>query len=182
MSEIPTREEVEGWCNRILTDDAVQTYRRRLGEFFLALLAEVERLREENAAARVLFKQAGLSVDLLDRIKTVTEDNARLRERVTELKEGWRQGILQKKVNLLPETEVAVHIAELQERVAELEERHRQVIDWCNAYPLDIFSEPDMKRVHVVLKDNGMTLDGVSASNFRHVLEGVRRILERADE
>lgn len=49
---------------------------------------------------------------------------------------------------------------------------------WIEAYPLSVFPEPDFKKAAKVLKDKGMTLDAISASNFRHVLNGVKRIIE----
>ena len=51
---------------------------------------------------------------------------------------------------------------------------------WSEAYPLDIFPEPDFKKAHEVLKSNGMTLDSISASNMRHVLNGMIHIVQRA--
>jgi len=41
---------------------------------------------------------------------------------------------------------------------------------WVNAYPLDIFPAPDLKKAREVLKAAGMTLDSISADNMRHVL------------
>jgi hypothetical protein len=40
-----------------------------------------------------------------------------------------------------------------------------------------VFPEPDWAKAARVLKENGMTLDAISASNMRHVLDGVRRII-----
>jgi len=48
---------------------------------------------------------------------------------------------------------------------------------WIDAYPLDVFPEPNFKAVADVLRDNGISLDAVSASNFRHVLKGVSEII-----
>ena len=62
-------------------------------------------------------------------------------------------------------------------RVREALERIEQ---WSRAYPLDVFPEPDMKRVAAVLKAAGLTLDAVSASNMRHVVEGVGEIARAA--
>ena len=59
----------------------------------------------------------------------------------------------------------------------ELEGELDKITNWCNAYPLDIFPEPDLKAVAELLKKNGMTLDSVSASNMRHVLSGIKDIL-----
>ena len=50
---------------------------------------------------------------------------------------------------------------------------------WEGAYPLSAFPEPDLKRAAKLLKDGGMTLDAVSASNMRHV---VSRIAPNARE
>lgn len=41
---------------------------------------------------------------------------------------------------------------------------------WESAYPLSCFPEPDLKVAAKLLKDGGMTLDAISASNMRHVV------------
>ena len=51
-----------------------------------------------------------------------------------------------------------------------------KILQWAQAYPLDVFPEPDFKRVHEVLKAAGLSLDQVSASNMRHVVNGVARL------
>ena len=51
---------------------------------------------------------------------------------------------------------------------------------WAKAYPLKAFPEPDLKKVAKVLKDAGLSLDAVSASNMRHVINGVKDITEQA--
>jgi hypothetical protein len=48
---------------------------------------------------------------------------------------------------------------------------------WCEAYPLDIFPEPDFKEVKRALEGSGQTLDSVSASNMRHVVSGIAKII-----
>lgn len=45
---------------------------------------------------------------------------------------------------------------------------------WADAYPLEVFPEPDFARAHELLTAGGMTLDAISASNMRHVVNGVR--------
>lgn len=52
----------------------------------------------------------------------------------------------------------------------------QKIKNWSDAYPLSAFPEPDMKRAAEVLNGAGMTLDTISASNMRHVLNGVREI------
>ena len=49
---------------------------------------------------------------------------------------------------------------------------------WIDAYPLEVFPEPDFKKAARVLKAYGMTLDAISASNMRHVLQGVKQIID----
>ena len=48
---------------------------------------------------------------------------------------------------------------------------------WARAYPLSVFPEPDMKRAHELLTAGGITLDSVSASNMRHVIEQTKKIV-----
>jgi hypothetical protein len=66
--------------------------------------------------------------------------------------------------------------AALQARVDDLEHRLFRIAQWCDAYPLDIFPEPDFELVAQVLSDHGHSLGAVSAANMRHVLRGVAEI------
>jgi hypothetical protein len=65
-------------------------------------------------------------------------------------------------------------------------ERYREALNkldnWCRAYPLSVFPEPDFKKAHKVLKEAGMTLDAISASNMRHVVKGIEKIVTEALE
>jgi len=74
---------------------------------------------------------------------------------------------------------VAINSATLSE-VEEAREALEKIADWCNAYPLSIFPEPDMAKAATLLKAGGITLDAVSASNMRHVLKGVSGIVAAA--
>jgi hypothetical protein len=56
----------------------------------------------------------------------------------------------------------------------------QQIEAWSRAYPLKVFPEPDMTRVRELLEAGGITLDAVSASNMRHVIEGVGKIASDA--
>src|SRR5574340_1240862 len=47
----------------------------------------------------------------------------------------------------------------------------QRVHEWSKAYPLHTFPEPDVDRVRAVLEGGGLTIDCVSASNMRHVVE-----------
>ena len=57
------------------------------------------------------------------------------------------------------------------------DERLARIEAWCEAYPLKAFPEPDMAKAARLLAAGGMTLDAISASNMRHVLNGVRKII-----
>ena len=65
-------------------------------------------------------------------------------------------------------------------RLAALETALQGIATWSDAYPLDVFLEPDFKKAHEVLKAAGMTLDAISASSIRHVVEGVGKIAKSA--
>ncbi len=69
---------------------------------------------------------------------------------------------------------------DLKEQVKELETALRRIDTWAKAYPLKAFPEPDLVEVHEVLKAHGLSLDAVSASNMRHVLKGLKDIIEQA--
>ena len=68
------------------------------------------------------------------------------------------------------------------ELVEEITDELQKMLDWCNAYPIEVFPEPDFKKAAQVLKDAGMTIDSISASNMRHVLKGLRGHIEAALE
>jgi hypothetical protein len=65
--------------------------------------------------------------------------------------------------------------SELRGRVEELEDCLQKIVNWCDAYPLDIFPEPDFEAVKFALASKGIKLDAVSASNMRHVVNGVKK-------
>jgi hypothetical protein len=52
---------------------------------------------------------------------------------------------------------------------------HAAISRWLDAYPLTAFPEPDLKKAADVLKENGLTLDAISASTIRFTL---RRVLD----
>jgi hypothetical protein len=55
-----------------------------------------------------------------------------------------------------------------------------QILRWSEAYPIDLFPEPDLMRARHVLEAAGLTLDAISASAMRHAVEGVGRIASEA--
>jgi len=63
-------------------------------------------------------------------------------------------------------------------KIDALEEKLHRITQWCDAYPLEVFPEPDLQKARRVLVRHGMSLDAISASNMRHVLDGVRKIID----
>jgi hypothetical protein len=53
---------------------------------------------------------------------------------------------------------------------------------WCEAYPLDIFPEPDLLRARTLLEEGDITLDSVAAHCMRHVLKGVIEIIDTTEQ
>jgi len=53
---------------------------------------------------------------------------------------------------------------------------------WAEAYPIEVFQEPDWERAEVVLREAGMSLTAISAANMRFVLQGVQKIAREALE
>lgn len=70
----------------------------------------------------------------------------------------------------------------LRERIEELEDALTRIDTWAKAYPLEAFPEPDFRKAAQVLKAAGMSLDAISASNMRHVINGVKDIAKQALE
>jgi hypothetical protein len=69
---------------------------------------------------------------------------------------------------------------DLEDRIERLEEALRRIVQWSEAYPLEVFPEPDMARAHEVLRAAGMTLNAISASAMRHVITQVGEIAQAA--
>ena len=75
---------------------------------------------------------------------------------------------------------LAVQIKTLTAERDRYEDALRKIENWANAYPLQVFPEPDFKKVHEILRAGGISLDAVSASNMRHVINGVKDIVAKA--
>ena len=76
--------------------------------------------------------------------------------------------------------EVKLKNVELQAENANLVEALERIQVWSKAYPLSIFPKPDFKKAAKVLKAAGMNLDEISADNMRHVLDGIKDIVDSA--
>ena len=78
---------------------------------------------------------------------------------------------------------MANHIERLEDDCERYEEALWRIAQWADAYPLEVFPEPDQdyyRRAHEVLTANGMTLDRLSAAAMRHVITQVGRIAQDA--
>ncbi|MHC4194283.1 MAG: hypothetical protein ACYSP9_08960, partial [Planctomycetota bacterium] len=73
-----------------------------------------------------------------------------------------------------------VRSQESKEQLAARDKALTKIQTWARAYPIDVFEKPNLKKAAEVLKANGMTLDAISADAMRHVLEGVKDIVEQA--
>ncbi len=69
-----------------------------------------------------------------------------------------------------------------EDKLEKMEEALWRIKQWSEAYPLDIFLEPDLKKARALLEAGGMTLDSISAHCMRHVVEGVGKIAREALE
>lgn len=64
-----------------------------------------------------------------------------------------------------------------------VERLRHEIAGWKQAYPLTAFPEPDLKKARAVLREAGMTLDAISASNMRHVVSCLAPLIyDAADE
>jgi hypothetical protein len=115
------------------------------------------------------------------------ERREELEERVKELRakiKGYTDGT-HALVGIKEYAEAQALAIEQAERIKELEEMedcHQKILNWIDAYPLEIFPEPDFEAVRFALASKGITVDSVSASNMRHVLKGIKEIIDSAKE
>lgn len=71
-------------------------------------------------------------------------------------------------------------IQALQEQIDNLRDGLLTIHNWCKAYPIERFPEPDFSKCAAALRKEGLSLDQVSASNMRHVLQGIEEIVNDA--
>jgi len=67
-------------------------------------------------------------------------------------------------------------IAALEATVERMREALDSIVSWANAYPTDVFPEPDLIKARALLEAGGITLDSVSAGCMRHVVEEAAKI------
>jgi hypothetical protein len=61
-----------------------------------------------------------------------------------------------------------------------MSEALHKIVQWSEAYPTDIFIEPDWTAVAEVLKNGGISLDAVSGAILRDTLKKVGEIARAA--
>ena len=66
------------------------------------------------------------------------------------------------------------------EKLERIEEALERIQIWSQAYPLSAFPKPNLEKARQILKAADMTLDAISADAMRHVLDGVKDIVEQA--
>jgi len=117
------------------------------------------------------------------RIETLEKDNAFIRDQAEELSKHnvWLMEQERRWCANNPDSIIGAANA----RIAALEaENERQATalarigQWCEAYPLDVFPEPDWGLVRFLLAAGGVSLDAVSASAMRRVVDGIRKLIE----
>ena len=63
-----------------------------------------------------------------------------------------------------------------QEVFEELSNAVADFYQWSQAYPLDVFPEPDLKKAHELLMAGGMSLDAISAHIMRKTLANIGNV------
>jgi hypothetical protein len=66
------------------------------------------------------------------------------------------------------------------EREEKMEEALKSIAQWAEAYPLDAFPEPDLKKARDLLEAGGVSLGALVASGIRHVVGSVGKIASEA--
>ena len=108
-----------------------------------------------------------------DKMAALEADNTALREK-------YMNAVIDNAEVAYINADYLVELVDLRKRVEGLESALEEIAQWADAYPLAIFPEPDFEKAQELLKAGGMTLDAISASNMRHVVEGVGKIADEA--
>jgi hypothetical protein len=58
------------------------------------------------------------------------------------------------------------------------EEKLKRIMEWCNATSLAVFMEPDWKEARKLLASGDPGIGPIPDSRMKHILDGIRRIIE----
>ena len=141
----------------------------------------VKRLRAvDHMSLEDCFCQSSLYDQAADRIETLQAQNLRLSGMAHDLKKE----VAISDALLIGEAEASLaRLARAEAAEAErdrLREALEQIAQWSEAYPTEVFPEPDFARAAAALASSGMSIDAVSASNMRHATNGVGKIARAA--
>jgi vacuolar-type H+-ATPase subunit I/STV1 len=131
----------------------------------IPLITDNVRLAKEKDAAICIIKE-------MRELFIGLEDHADFRETVRAIDDYLSE--------IDPYSGVFEENKSLTERVDHLEDALKKISQWADAYPVDIFPEPDMKLVREILEFGGVTLDSVSAYVGRHIVDGIGKIANEA--
>ena len=129
-----------------------------------------ELMRPVNAAIRRHVKDAAAVTDIYNRAY----------EAVMEVQDALNVSAAVTAKQIAENAKNLQRAEKAEARAERYEDALERIAQWAKAYPLDIFPEPDFERVNEVLSAAGISLSCVSASNMRHVITGVARIVEKA--
>jgi hypothetical protein len=72
-------------------------------------------------------------------------------------------------------------VQQLRTQLSECQSKLHKINQWCKAYPLDVFPEPDLAVADIILKAHGMGVSSIGASAMRHVLNGLQDIINTTE-
>jgi uncharacterized coiled-coil DUF342 family protein len=170
---------------QIKSEEAFAFY-NQVGELF-QIIANAKRLLESDPEPTVSKETYDkLHIDYIERGREIDRLTAELKakdERIADLEKdlpGFEEitGLLTEGEEMAKSKQQQIN--ELRDEVTRLRGKVKEIQAWANAYPLVVFPKPNLKKAAEVLKAAGMTLDSISADNMRHVLDGIKDIVEKA--
>ncbi len=166
-AEISATHHEASCCDDIKLDQPLAGIISDLQKARQAAEARVEALTAERDAA--LVARAKWKTQAED-YNTAIEELEAENEALTEAQEQC------KLVNGNLAQALVQALADERARVGALTEAHEHIVKWSDAYPLGTWPEPDLKKARALLKAGGVSLDAISASAMRRVVEGIGKI------
>lgn len=68
------------------------------------------------------------------------------------------------------------------EQLEDLQSTIARIRAWCEAYPINMFPDQDLKKADEVLKAAGISMSAMHGQWARHIMQGVARIVGAAPE